>query len=255
VTVTATEAPSLTGAAVAVAGLNKSFSAGGAEITAIDDLTLTIAPGSMTAVTGPSGSGKSTLLHLVGAIEPADAGTVTVGGIELTALRRAKLTAYRRTVGFVFQRYHLLPALTALDNVVVPVLPYRVRYDKAARARELLAAVGLAGRERSLPAQLSGGQQQRVAIARALMGRPRLLLADEPTGNLDSKTGAEILDLLVGLRDEYGMTVMVATHEQHVAARCDRLVRLRDGRLVEDVDLTAGEPPEATLGRVSGMRL
>jgi putative ABC transport system ATP-binding protein len=253
--VTATAAPNRTGAAVSVAELTKTFSAGGARVTAVDDLTLDVAPGSMTAITGPSGSGKSTLLHLVGAIERADAGTVTVDGTELTALRRKGLTAYRRTVGFVFQRYHLLPALTALDNVVVPVLPHRVRYDKVVRARELLAAVGLAGRERSLPAQLSGGQQQRVAIARALMGRPRLLLADEPTGNLDSRTGVEILDLLVELRDEHGMTILVATHEQHVAARCDRLVRLRDGRVVGDVDLTTGQSPEDTLGRVSGLRL
>ena len=209
----------------------------------------------MTAVTGPSGSGKSTLLHLIGAIEHTDAGTIRVDDIELTQLKRAKLTAYRRGVGFVFQRYHLLPTLTALDNVLAPVLPYRVDFDKTARAREMLAAVGLAERERSLPSQLSGGQQQRVAIARALVALPRLLLADEPTGNLDSKTGVEILDLLARLRKEYGMTVLIATHEQHVAARSDRLIRLRDGRVVDDLDLTDGEPAEATLHRATGLRL
>jgi putative ABC transport system ATP-binding protein len=242
------------GAAVAITALAKRFRTGGAEIVAVGELSLELKPGSITAISGPSGSGKSTLLHLVGAIESADAGTITVDGVTVTGLGRRRLTAYRRTVGFVFQRYHLLPALTALDNVVAPVLPYRVDFDKAARGRELLAAVGLAGRERSLPSQLSGGQQQRVAIARALVARPRLLLADEPTGNLDSRTGAEILDLLVALQQEYGMTVLIATHEQHVAARCERMIRLRDGRLVEDIDLTEGEPPETTLLRASGLR-
>jgi putative ABC transport system ATP-binding protein len=243
------------GAKIAVTDLTKRFTAGGTPISAIDHITIEFAPGSMTAITGPSGSGKSTLLHLIGGIDRADAGSITVDGQEITAMRRAKLTAYRRRVGFVFQRYHLLPTLTALDNVIAPVLPYRIAYTKADRARELLAAVGLTGRESSLPAQLSGGQQQRVALARALMGQPTLLLADEPTGNLDSKTGTEILDLLVTLREEYAMTILVATHEQHVAARCDRLVRLRDGKVTDDLDLTKGEPAEATLRRVGGVRL
>ena len=243
------------GATVAVADLSKTFTAGGSAVKAVDGISLEFGAGTMTAVTGPSGSGKSTLLHLIGAIEHTDAGTIRVDDIELTQLKRAKLTAYRRGVGFVFQRYHLLPTLTALDNVLAPVLPYRVDFDKTARAREMLAAVGLAERERSLPSQLSGGQQQRVAIARALVALPRLLLADEPTGNLDSKTGVEILDLLARLRKEYGMTVLIATHEQHVAARSDRLIRLRDGRVVDDLDLTDGEPAEATLHRATGLRL
>jgi putative ABC transport system ATP-binding protein len=130
-----------------------------------------------------------------------------------------------------------------------------VSYDRRARARELLDAVGLAGRERSLPSQLSGGQQQRVAIARALMNEPGLLLADEPTGNLDSGNGGQILDLLLDLRERHGMTILLATHEQHIAARCDRLIRLTDGRLVEDLDLTTGEDPATTLDRVSRLRL
>jgi putative ABC transport system ATP-binding protein len=243
------------GATVAVADLSKTFTAGSSVVKAVDGISLEFAAGTMTAVTGPSGSGKSTLLHLIGAIERTDAGTIRVDDLELTQLKRAKLTAYRRGVGFVFQRYHLLPTLTALDNVLAPVLPYRVNFDKTARAREMLAAVGLAERQRSLPSQLSGGQQQRVAIARALVALPRLLLADEPTGNLDSKTGVEILDLLATLREEYGMTVLIATHEQHVAARSDRLIRLRDGRVVDDPDLTDGEPAEATLHRATGLRL
>ncbi|MEV0268029.1 ABC transporter ATP-binding protein [Hamadaea sp. NPDC050747] len=236
-------------------GVVKRFRGGGSDVTAVDGLTLEIAPGAMVAVAGASGSGKSTLLHLVGAIEAPDEGAIEVDGLDLTRLRRARLAEYRRGLGFVFQRYHLLPALTALDNVIAPVLPYRVSFDKTARARDLLAAVGLSGREGALPSQLSGGQQQRVAIARALMGEPRLLIADEPTGNLDSATGAEILDLLAEIRRDRGTTVLIATHEQHIAAACDRLLRLRDGRIVEDIDLTGGEEPASTLARVDGLRL
>ncbi len=147
------------GAAVAIAGVTKRFRAAGTDVVAVDDVSLELAAGSIAAVTGASGSGKSTLLHLVGGIEKADSGSISVDGQTITALRRAELTRYRRGIGFVFQRYHLLPTLTALDNVITPVLPYRVAYNKAARARELLDAVGLGGRERSLPAQLSGGQQ------------------------------------------------------------------------------------------------
>ncbi|GAA0897741.1 ABC transporter ATP-binding protein [Virgisporangium aurantiacum] len=225
------------------------------EIVAVDGISLDVEPDAMVALTGPSGSGKSTLLHLVGAIERADGGSVTVDDVEVTALKRGRLAAYRQRIGFVFQRYHLLPPLTALDNVVVPTLPYRVGYDRASRARELLDAVGLAGREKALPSELSGGQQQRVAIARALMVEPKLLLADEPTGNLDSKTGQQIMDLLVTLRKDRGMTILLATHEQHVASRCDRLIRLSDGRITDDVDLRDGEDPATTLARVSQIRL
>ncbi|MFF0823278.1 ABC transporter ATP-binding protein [Micromonospora haikouensis] len=243
------------GSTVRVTGLVRRFRSGTERLTAVDEVSLEVAAGSVVALTGPSGSGKSTLLHLIGAIEQADSGTVTVDDVEVTGLRRSTLARYRQRIGFVFQRYHLLPALTVLDNVIAPMLPRRGRADHAARARELLDAVGLAGRERSLPAQLSGGQQQRVAIARALMGGPNLLLADEPTGNLDSTTGGQILDLLLDLRDRHGMTILLATHERAIAARCDRLVRLGDGRIVEDVDLTDGEDPADTYDRVARLRL
>jgi putative ABC transport system ATP-binding protein len=219
---------------VAIAGLTRQFRTRATEIVAIDRIDLKITGGSAVAVTGPSGSGKSTLLHLIGAITPADTGRIDIDGVDLTALTGRKLAAYRRTIGFVFQRFHLLPALTALDNVTAPVLPLRTTYNKTARARELLAAVGLGGRESALPAQLSGGQQQRVAVARALIAKPRLLLADEPTGNLDSTTGAAIMDLLVSLQRQYGMTLVIATHEQHIAERCDRVIGLVDGRIVTD---------------------
>jgi putative ABC transport system ATP-binding protein len=192
------------------------------------------------AVTGPSGSGKSTLLQLVGGLDRADGGTIQVDDREVTALRGDALAAHRRQTGFVFQRFNLLPALGARDNVLAPVIPFRVEFDPIARADELLAAVGLAGRERSLPSRMSGGQQQRVAIARALVWEPGLLLADEPTGSLDSKTGAAVLDLIVELRSARGTTVLIATHDPEIARRCDRLVRLQDGRLTDDIDLRTG---------------
>jgi putative ABC transport system ATP-binding protein len=224
---------------------------GGEAITALDGVTLDVVEGAAVALAGPSGSGKSTLLHLVGALDRADAGTVEVAGRDLGALGRRDLALHRRGVGFVFQRFNLLPALTVIDNVLAPVLPFRVAFDKEARARELLAAVGLAGRETSLPSRLSGGQQQRVAIARALVNHPPLLLADEPTGNLDSRTGEEIVDLLLTLRAEHGTTILLATHDSQVAARCDRMVRLRDGRVVDDVDVRGAADVEATMGRLA----
>jgi putative ABC transport system ATP-binding protein len=238
------------GAAIELRAVGKSFGIGKDQrVRAADDVSLVIAAGSFVALTGASGSGKSTLLHMIGAIERPDSGTITTGGTQVTNLRGGDLAAYRRTVGFVFQRYNLLPALTALDNVVAPVLPYRTGWDKRDKGRELLAAVGLAGRERSLPSRMSGGEQQRVAIARALINTPALLLADEPTGNLDSQNAAEILDLLLRLRQTSKMTIIVATHDPQVASRCERIVRLRDGNIIEDIDLRDGYPTEEVLRR------
>jgi putative ABC transport system ATP-binding protein len=231
-------------------GVTRRFRLGGGDsLTALDGVSLRIAAGAAVAVSGPSGSGKSTLLHLIGALERPDEGAITVAGRMLGSLSRRELVEHRRRVGFVFQRFNLLPALTALDNVMAPVLPYRVDFDKEARARELLAAVGLAGREASLPSRLSGGEQQRVAIARALVNSPPVVLADEPTGNLDSRTGAAIVDLLLELRGR-GITIVLATHDSQVAARCDRVVRLLDGRVTDDIDVRAAADVEATLGRL-----
>ena len=233
-------------------GVSKQYGTGsGQPVTAAGNVSLTIEPGGYIALTGASGSGKSTLLHLIGAIERPDSGTITNGGTEVTALRGAALAAYRRTVGFVFQRYNLLPALTALDNVIAPVLPYRTGWDKPDRGRQLLEAVGLGGRERSLPSRMSGGEQQRVAIARALINTPRLLLADEPTGNLDSRTATDVLGLLARLRRENQVTVIIATHDPQIAARCDRLIRLRDGAVTDDIEIADGHPVDVTIRRVS----
>lgn len=217
-----------------VRGLVKTYDTLDATITAADHIDLTVAARSVVALTGASGSGKSTLLHLIGALDRPDAGTITVHGLDVTALTGRRLADYRRRVGFVFQRFNLLPTLTVLDNVTVPLLPVRHRGgDPRQRARELLAAVGLAGREHTLATRLSGGQQQRVAIARALMNRPQLVLADEPTGNLDSTTGEEVVALLMSLRERYETTVLLATHDLDLAKRCDQLIRLRDGRILE----------------------
>ncbi|WP_055588245.1 ABC transporter ATP-binding protein [Peterkaempfera griseoplana] len=217
-------------------------------IRALDGIDLAIEDGVSVALTGPSGAGKSTVLHLIGGMDRPDSGTVEIDGTELTP---GRLDAHRRRIGFVFQRFHLLPALTVLDNVVAPVLPRRVDFDRKARAMELLEGVGLANRAGALPSELSGGQQQRVAVARALINLPGLLLADEPTGNLDSTTGREIIDLLLTLSERYGMTMLIATHDAEVAANCDRVVRLHDGRIVSDQQVT---PAADVLDRLGGLR-
>jgi putative ABC transport system ATP-binding protein len=230
-----------TGSAVALRDVRKTYTLDeGVTLTAADGVSLDVAPGELVALTGPSGSGKSTILHLVGGVDGTDGGTITVDDREVTALRGDALAEHRRHVGFVFQRFNLLGALTARDNVLAPVVPFKTGFDRTARADALLAAVGLGGREQSLPSRLSGGQQQRIAIARALIWEPGLLLADEPTGNLDSRTGAAILDLLLDVRAQRGTTILLATHDPVVAARCDRLVRLQDGHVTDDVDLRGG---------------
>ncbi len=239
------------GASLELRGIRKSYGIDKDRLVcAADDVSLTIEAGAFVALTGASGSGKSTLLHLIGAIERPDSGAVISNSRNVTALRGGALAGYRRTVGFVFQGYHLLPALTALDNVIAPVLPFRTSFNKRERGRQLLASVGLAGREHSLPGKMSGGEQQRVAIARALVNTPALLLADEPTGNLDSANATEILQLLTGLRNDREMTIILATHDPQVAAHAERLIRLRDGAVVDDIALTPGYPVEDVIRRV-----
>jgi putative ABC transport system ATP-binding protein len=206
-------------------------------VTALDDVSLTIPRGEMVSIIGTSGSGKSTFLNLVGGLDRASAGSVLVDGELLSDLSDEGLTKVRRDkIGFIFQFFNLLPTLTCLENVGLPLhLRGWDRKKVADRARELLALVQLEDRSTHLPEELSGGQRQRVAIARALAVYPPILLADEPTGNLDSRTGAEILRLIGDLHSRLGATVVIVTHDMHVAASCERTITLRDGHIVEDV--------------------
>jgi putative ABC transport system ATP-binding protein len=239
------------GAHIDLHGVTRRFRTGaGVALTALDDVSLTIEEGSAVALSGPSGSGKSTLLHLIAALDRPDDGSIMVGGTDVGRLRGRALDAHRRGVGFVFQRFNLLPALTVLDNVIAPVLPLRTAFDKRQRAAGLLERVGLGGRGDTMPSRLSGGEQQRVAIARALINHPPLVLADEPTGNLDSQTGQKIIDLLLELRENEAITLLIATHDVAVASCCDRVVRIVDGRVRDQIDVLAAADPEGTLARL-----
>lgn len=220
-------------------------------VQALDEVSLEVPAAEVIAITGPSGSGKSTLLHVVGGMDKPDAGTIRVGIQDVTSLSRKQLAAYRRTIGFVFQRFHLLPVLTALENVAAPLMPLRTTFDKFSRAGELLTALGLGGKEQAIPSELSGGEQQRVAIARALINDPGLVLADEPTGNLDSETSVQIMQLLLDLRQQQGMTIMIATHDPMIATRCDRIVSLSDGRVTDEIIVQSFEAEEV-LRRIAG---
>jgi len=206
-------------------------------VTALDDVTLTIPRGEMVSIIGQSGSGKSTLLNLVGGLDRATTGEVLIDGESLAGLHDDKLTQVRRDkIGFIFQFFNLLPTLTCLENVGLPLhLRGWPRRKVDERARELLSLVQLGDRLTHLPEELSGGQRQRVAIARALSVYPPILLADEPTGNLDSRTGEDILTLIRDLHARLGATVVMVTHDAHVAQTCQRTITLRDGRIVEDV--------------------
>ena len=220
--------------AIVLAGVNLSLGQGAARVHILKDIDLNIGSGEAIGLVGPSGSGKSTLLMVMAGLERADTGTVAVAGENLNALDEDALARFRLDhVGYIFQSYHLIPTLTAEENVAVPLELADVP-DAAPRARTLLAEVGLAERGHHYPVQLSGGEQQRVAVARALARRPPLLLADEPTGNLDSATGKQIIELLVALNRNLGSTLVLVTHDGALAAHADRIVTLRDGRIVSD---------------------
>jgi putative ABC transport system ATP-binding protein len=222
----------LSGASVEVDHVAKAFEGG--RIVALVDVSFTLEPGELVALIGPSGSGKSTLLNLLGALDRPDRGSISVDGQPLERLEDP--SAYRaRTIGFVFQFHNLIPTLSALDNVQVALIGrLRSRTERRERARSLLQEVGLAHRADARPAVLSGGERQRVAIARALANDPRLLLADEPTGSLDSETGAQVLELLGRLRADRGMTTLLVTNDSQVAGEADRTLHLLDGRITPD---------------------
>ena len=225
----------------------------GQGVRALDSVDLTVGHGEMVAVMGPSGSGKSTLLNMLGGLDLPTSGQVFINGQDLATVRN--LDSFRaRTVGFVFQLHNLLPTLTALENVEVPMRGQPIgRGSRRERAKELLALVGLADRAGHLPSQLSGGQRQRVAIARALANQPRLILADEPTGNLDSAAGEEIMNLLAELNASQGTTIMVVTHDRRVARATERILTMRDGRITDDH--TVADPLTEDLRELGRSRL
>jgi ABC-type lipoprotein export system ATPase subunit len=224
------------GGMVVAEGLGKVYKGGETRaVVGLEEVNLTIERGEFVAVIGPSGSGKSTLLNLIGGIDRPTDGTLLVDGVDLGSLSGDALADFRRdTVGLIFQLFNLVPVLSALENVKLPLIPYPPKgFNLDKQARSLLEQVGLGKRLSHLPSQLSGGEQQRVAVARALINNPEMLLADEPTGNLDSRAGGEILDLFTDLHQELGMTIIMVTHDPDIAARAQRIIELRDGRLVD----------------------
>lgn len=224
--------------AVVARGLVRAYRDGERTIPVLSGVDLAVAPGELLAIVGPSGSGKSTLLHLLGGLDRPDAGSVVIGNDDLSRLDPTALAAFRnRAVGFVFQFHQLLPDFTALENVMLPLrIGGRPAPEAEGRARELLAEVGLTDRAGHFPNALSGGERQRVALCRALALAPPLLLADEPTGNLDPASGERVLDLLLELQARHGLTAVVVTHNPEIARRCGRIARLEGGRLALEGD-------------------
>ncbi len=219
------------GPAIAIAGVNLSLGRGAARVHILQDIDLNIDHGEAIGMVGPSGSGKSTLLMVMAGLERPDTGAVVVAGSSLGALDEDSLARFRgRNIGIVFQSFHLIPTMTALENVAVPLELAGIADAHELAAREL-ATMGLSGRRHHYPAELSGGEQQRVALARALAPNPAILVADEPTGNLDEATGAEIIDLMFAGHSERGTTLVLVTHDPLLARRCDRVVRMRSGRV------------------------
>lgn len=218
---------------VEVAGVWKSYRDGDSRTEVLRGIDLTVDPGEAVAIAGPSGSGKSTLLHLIGALDPFDAGSIVIAGRRIEDLNEAELARLRnQELGFVFQFQELLPDFTAVENVAVPARIQGSDGDRArALAQEALESVGLGGLENRFPAQLSGGERQRVALCRALINGPALVLADEPTGSLDQEHGEQVIDLLLTLQEQHGTSLILVTHDRQIAARCGRVLTLRDGRL------------------------
>ncbi len=220
-----------------LSGVGRAFTRGSVLIHAVEEIELEVEPGEFLAIEGPSGSGKTTLLQLLGALDRPSSGRVFFAGRDLATLNETELAELRlRSFGFIFQQFNLIPTLTALENVEAKLAPLGMSSaELRERAEALLADVGLAARAEHLPTQLSGGEQQRVAIARALSVEPQVILADEPTGNLDTRTGSEIIEVLAGLASRHGTTVIVATHDAALAGRAPRRLPMRDGRLLSAV--------------------
>jgi putative ABC transport system ATP-binding protein len=227
--------PEVRPATVELRNVVRQYGGGDSSVRALDDVTLTVSEGEFLAIMGPSGSGKSTLLNLVGALDRPDSGSIVVGGQDIAGLSVKAAARYRRTdVGFIFQSFNLLPRLSVLENVAMPLMFDGVApAERTSRAREALTELGMQHRLEHRPPTLSGGEKQRVSIARALVHAPRLLLADEPTGNLDSRNAAAAMSVLSQLNRDRGQTIVLITHEAEVAAHASRVVHMRDGRLVD----------------------
>ena len=246
----AVAAPS--GAVVSATALRRRFGAGETAVEALRGVSLDVARGKVTAIMGPSGSGKSTLMNILAGLDRPSEGSVLVDGVDITTLNDKKLTLLRREkIGFVFQFFNLLPMLTAEENILLPLSLAGRKPDKG-WIEELMHAVAIEGRRRHKPSELSGGQQQRVAIARALVARPAVLFADEPTGNLDSSSSAEVLSLLRRSADELGQTIVMVTHDPKAAARADRILFIADGRIVKDQIESQGAEVIAAMQEVTG---
>jgi putative ABC transport system ATP-binding protein len=219
---------------ITLSHLTMRLAGGGHQITILDDVTLEIPDKQRVAIVGPSGSGKSTLLGLIAGLDRPTSGSITLDGTDISRMRESDLAKYRRDrIGYIFQSFHLIPTLTALENVLVP-LELAGASGAQDRATDLLKSVGLENRLHHYPVQLSGGEQQRVAVARSFACHPPILLADEPTGNLDSATGQQIMNLLLSLHREYGTTLVLVTHDRAMAASMERVITLRDGRIESD---------------------
>ena len=241
-------------AAARVRHLTKTYGSGQAMVTALDDVSLDLEEGEFTAVMGPSGSGKSTLMHCCAALDTADSGSVLLGEQDLTTLKDKALTRLRRDeIGFVFQSFNLVPTLSAEENILLPLAIAGRKVDREWYA-EVVATVGLGDRLGHKPQELSGGQQQRVAVARALVSRPRIVFADEPTGNLDSRSGAEVLELLRTSATDHGQTVVMVTHDPVAAAYTDRVVFLADGRVVGELRDPSREQVLEVMATMAGER-
>ena len=238
-------------AALRLDAVARTYKEGEGQLEVFRNVNLSVAPGELVALVGPSGAGKSSLLHMAGLLEAPSAGEIVIAGAPASSLTDAERTRIRRdTIGFVYQAHHLLPEFTALENVVIPqLIAGKRRKDAEAEAARLLTMVGLENRMTHRPAQLSGGEQQRVAIARALSASPRVVLADEPTGNLDSRSGADIITLLTGLASKHGTTIIVATHDSELAAKAPRRLTMHDGHLVGDGNDGNGKPARAKAKR------
>jgi putative ABC transport system ATP-binding protein len=235
--------------------LTKVYGKGSAAVTALDQVNLSINPRELVAIMGPSGCGKSTLLHLLGGLDTPTAGRVLLDGVDLSTLNDTALTVIRREkIGFVFQFFNLIPVLSALENVTLPLALGARPKDAQARATDWLTRLGLGDRLGNRPDQLSGGQQQRVALARALVTEPVLILADEPTGNLDSRAADDMLHLLRQAVDEWGRTVVMVTHDARMAAYADRIIFLKDGTVVDDTRLTTAPAIEDTMQKIATVR-